>query len=69
MKEMPDDEEVGKMLKEAQMQLKKQRGGHEVMKPMNNNANDIVIVSNEEGFRNYVTSSGKKFLVTKNSQI
>lgn len=68
MKEMPDDEEVGKMLKEAQMQLKKQRGGHEV-KPMNNNGNDIVIVSNEEGFRNYVTSSGKKFLVKKNSQI
>lgn len=52
------------MLKEAQAQLRKQRGGQDV-KTMNNgsdaahaHSSDIVVVSSNERFRDYVTSPG-----------
>lgn len=60
LKETPDDEEVEKMLNEAQGQLKKQKGGHD-LKAMNN-AIEIVLVTSEQSFRNYVTSSGNIYI-------
>lgn len=65
LKDSPEDEEVGQMLKDAQAQLRKQQGGQAV-KRTNHNGNDaapahsngIIVVSSNERFRDYVTSPG-----------
>ncbi|KAF8405999.1 hypothetical protein HHK36_008079 [Tetracentron sinense] len=55
IRETPGDEEVGRALFEAQVQLKKQRG--EDVKDMKFGANMILVSSNER-FRHFVTSPG-----------
>lgn len=56
IRETPGDEEVGRALFEAQVQLKKQRG--EDIKDLNFGSNLILITSTER-FRHFITSPGK----------
>lgn len=56
IRESPGDEEVGRALFEAQVQLKKQRG--EDTRDLKFGSNLIFINSNER-FRHFVTSPGK----------
>lgn len=67
LRDSPEDEEVGQMVKEAQAQLRKQRGGGQDVKTINHNggigndahsSRDIIVVSSNERFRDYVTSPG-----------
>lgn len=67
LRDSPEDEEVGQMLKEAQAQLRKQRGGGQDVKTINHNggigndahsSSDVIVVSSNERFRDYVTSPG-----------
>ncbi|KAJ9673807.1 hypothetical protein PVL29_023388 [Vitis rotundifolia] len=55
IRETPGDEEVGRALFEAKIQLKKQRG--EDIKDMKFGSN-LVFISNNESFRHFVTSPG-----------
>lgn len=55
IRETPGDEEVGRALFEAQVQLKKQRG--EDIKGLKFGSNLIFITSNER-FRHFITSPG-----------
>lgn len=55
-RESPTDEEVGRALFEAQVQLKKQRG--EDTQDLKFGSN-LVFVSSNERFRHFVTSPGK----------
>lgn len=55
IRETPGDEEVGRALFEAKIQLKKQRG--EDIKDMKFGSN-LVFISNNERFRHFVTSPG-----------
>lgn len=55
IREIPGDEEVGRALFEAQVQLKKQRG--EDVKDMKFGSN-LVFISSNERFRHFVTSPG-----------
>ena len=55
IRETPGDEEVGRALFEAKIQLKKQRG--EDIKDMEFGSN-LVFISNNERFRHFVTSPG-----------
>lgn len=56
IREIPGNEEVGRALFEAQVQLKKQRG--EDVKDMKFGSN-LVFVSSNERFRHFVTSPGE----------
>ena len=56
IRESPADEEVGRALFEAQVQLKKQRG--EDIQDLKFGSN-LVFVSSYERFRHFVTSPGK----------
>lgn len=56
IRETPGDEEVGRALFEAQVQLKKERG--EEIKDLKFGSNLIFITSNER-FRHFITSPGK----------
>ncbi|KAL2498802.1 tetratricopeptide repeat (TPR)-containing protein [Abeliophyllum distichum] len=55
--ENPNDEEVGKLLKEARAKLGRQQGSQD-MKSRGVHANEVVFVSSKECFRDYVTSPG-----------
>ncbi|KAI3462057.1 hypothetical protein Pfo_018720 [Paulownia fortunei] len=55
IRENPDDEEVGQMLKEAKAQLKQHQGSQDLK---NCHAASMVVVSNIEHFRDYITSPG-----------
>lgn len=55
IRETPGDEEVGRALFEAKIQLKKQRG--EDIQDMKFGSN-LVFISNNERFRHFVTSPG-----------
>ncbi|KAL3527753.1 hypothetical protein ACH5RR_012409 [Cinchona calisaya] len=71
LKDSADDEEVGQMLKEAQEQLRKQRGGGQDVKTINNgihSSHGIVVVSSNERFRDYVTSPGVSVVLFCNKQ-
>ncbi|KAH6760168.1 hypothetical protein C2S51_017117 [Perilla frutescens var. frutescens] len=51
--ENPDDEEIGKIMKEAKAELNKQGAGQDM-----NNADGLVVVSSNEHFRDFVASPG-----------
>lgn len=57
IRETPGDEEVGKALFEARIQLKK-HCGEEDTKDMKFGSN-LVIISSNESFRHFVTAPGK----------
>ncbi|XP_059624293.1 TPR repeat-containing thioredoxin TTL1-like [Cornus florida] len=60
-RETPDDEEVGRALKEAQTQLNRQRGGGgDDVKDMKvgGAAHEVVLISSEESFMDYLNSPG-----------
>lgn len=63
MKENPEDEEVGKAMKEVQVKLKRQRGESQDMKTMISNNNvggaHVVAISSDQHFRDCITSPGK----------
>lgn len=59
IRETPGDEEVGRALFEAQLQLKRQKG--EDIKDMKFGSN-LVSISSNERFRHIVTSPGKLIL-------
>lgn len=58
LKEDPDDEEIGKILKEAKAQLGKYGGSQDMMNIGSSHATGLVVVSSNEHFRDYVTSPG-----------
>ncbi|KAK2990808.1 hypothetical protein RJ640_008948 [Escallonia rubra] len=63
VKETPEDEEVSKALKEAQAQLRRQRGGNLDMKDKkvagaHDHSHEVVVISSIERFRDYATSPG-----------
>lgn len=60
IRETPGDEEVGKALFEAKIQLKTQRG--EDIKDMKFGSN-LVLISSNERFRHFVTSPGSSFFL------
>lgn len=55
MREMPGDEEVGRAMFEAQIQLKKERG--EDVEDMNFGGHVILVTTNDR-FRHFVTAPG-----------
>lgn len=57
MRETPEDEEVGKAMFEAQVQLKKQRG-EDVRDMKYTSGSKVVHISSHERFKDFATSPG-----------
>lgn len=62
IRETPEDETLVQGLKDAQLQLKKQRG-EDASDMKVGGSHDVVSISSNEHFRELVTSPGKLFLI------